>query len=498
MKPPSSRFFIFRSSLPVLGVFLFFFLIYALCAQRGLSWQDSGEFQLRAFTADYTWTQGIALAHPLYIALTRGFMWLLPRSSAAYAVTLASGFSMSVALVLLFALIRRLANGRGAPALLATVALGFCHMPWWMSCMAEVYTLSLMFLLGELYALSRARESSRWLLLAFFLNGLHLAVHDFALLDLAVLGIYLLWQTIRERRPALFFLCAAAWTIGAIPILVPVANVCRTDGLLAALKSLLFGSYQGFVTGSTGMRVQLAIANFALAAVSFANPVWLLAFKGKSQEDGSNDPVFLDAPFRNALLALTALHFLFWVRYFVGDQATFLLPTLGLLAVWTGIGAARLAKSRAYFIQLAALSVLFAIFVPFVLSKALALNNFGITRIRTLPFRNEFAYWLLPWKTGEDSCERFIRSAARQLDAGDLLFADATPSSPLFAARASGRFPTGVRIISPYEPLSREKTLEEMAKARRRLAETRIRRGGRNPAGGRIPVCERGRLVSRH
>ena len=468
MKPTFCRFSFIRSLFPVFGIFAFFFLVYALGAQRGLSWQDSGEFQLRAFTADYTWYHGIARAHPLYVALTRGFMWLFPYTSAAYAVTLASGFSMSVALALLFALVRRLAKGRACPALLATVVLGFCHMPWWMSCMAEVYTFSLMLLMGELYALFRVRDSPRWMALAFFLNGLHLAVHDFALLDLAVLGTYLFWLALRERRPALLFACAATWTVGAIPVLALVVDTCLAEGLAGAVKSLLFGSiYQDSVTGAGGMKLQLTAANFALAAVSFANPVWLLIFKRNSRKDSSLDPVFLDTPFRNALLAWTAVHFLFWVRYFVPDQATFLLPTLGLLAIWTGIGAARLEQNRFYLLQLVALSVLFSVFVPLVLSKALTLHDFGMTRIRALPFRSEFAYWLLPWKAGEDSCERFVRSVCRQLGKGDLLFADSTPAAPLLAAQTQGRLSSAVRIITPHEQLSPERMRAEMADARR-------------------------------
>ena len=465
MKPSSSLSAVFRTLFLPCCVFAFFFLVYALGGQRGLSWQDSGEYQLRIFTGDYVWTQGIARAHPLYIALARGFMQILPRSLAAYAVTLTSGFSMSVALVLLFSLVRRLSGGRVLPALLASVALGFCHMPWWMSCMAEVYTLSLAFLMGELYAIFRVRDSPRWLAAAFFLNGLHLAVHDFALLDLAVLAGYLLWLAVRERRPSLLFLCAGVWIAGAVPVLLQVADVCRAEGAVQAVKSLLFGAgYEAAVTGAGGIKRNLTAANFALASVSFANPVWLLAFlRGKRRAETPPAP---SRPFRCALIALTAIHFLFWVRYFVSDQATFLLPTLGLLAVWTGIGAAHLSKGSAYFLQLASLSALFSIFVPLVLSKALALYGFAAPRVRALPFRNEFAYWLLPWKAGEDSCERFIRSVARQLGGGDLLFADTTPGAPLRAAQVRGRLPD-VRIITPLDALSRQETLAAMDAARR-------------------------------
>ena len=68
--PPVGRRPVWVFSLVVLAAF---YLLYAFTAQRGVSWQDSGEFQYRAFIGDYHWHSGIARAHPLYILLARGF-----------------------------------------------------------------------------------------------------------------------------------------------------------------------------------------------------------------------------------------------------------------------------------------------------------------------------------------------------------------------------------------------------------------------------------------
>ena len=56
------------------------FVLYALTAQQGVSWQDSGMLQFRIVTGDYTGNLGLALAHPLYIAIGRLFL-LLPFGS---------------------------------------------------------------------------------------------------------------------------------------------------------------------------------------------------------------------------------------------------------------------------------------------------------------------------------------------------------------------------------------------------------------------------------
>ena len=42
--------------------------LYLATAQRGASWQDSGEYQWRSMTGDYLLTGG-ARSHPLYIAI---------------------------------------------------------------------------------------------------------------------------------------------------------------------------------------------------------------------------------------------------------------------------------------------------------------------------------------------------------------------------------------------------------------------------------------------
>ena len=91
----ASRFVCFGSLSHAAG-----FVLYGLTAQQGLSWQDSGMLQWRILTGDYIGNLGLALAHPLYIAIGRVFsaccplvrIWLLLNfcSGAGMAVTLAN------------------------------------------------------------------------------------------------------------------------------------------------------------------------------------------------------------------------------------------------------------------------------------------------------------------------------------------------------------------------------------------------------------------------
>ena len=68
--------------------------------------------------------------------------------------------------------------------------------------------------------------------------------------------------------------------------------------------------------------------------------------------------------FRNALGALTVLHGAFWVRYFVADQATSILPTLGLLAVWAGVGCSTVCRNHKMYAMLLAVGLVCAVTGP--------------------------------------------------------------------------------------------------------------------------------------
>src|SRR5574344_659460 len=135
------------------AVFCGFLALYLFTAQRGVSWQDSGEFQYRVLAGDFTGIFGLALAHPLYIALARLFAAPFSGDAAIFAVTAFSSFTAALALLLLAALVLRLTQNYLA-ALVSVLTLGFAHMFWTLGCLAEVYTLSLAFLFAELLCLS--------------------------------------------------------------------------------------------------------------------------------------------------------------------------------------------------------------------------------------------------------------------------------------------------------------------------------------------------------
>ena len=445
-------------------LFACFFLLYAATAQRGVSWQDSGEFQYRVLVHDYFWISGIARAHPCYIAGAELFSSLFPASCRFYALNLFSGLGMAVALLLLARLLFQL-QLKASTVIVAVLTLGLSHMAWWMSTIAEVYTWSIALLMAEVLCLlnicslrddSALTHSKAWVALAL-INGVHVSLHNFAFLNLPVYTI--LFVCLHAKKGFLqaaytLFISACFWLMGACLLMILFQiEWATTQSFVETLKSLLFGhEYRDVVVGTRSINWPLAKMNLALASISLLNPAWLLTcFAGRARAQ--------DAYFKMALLGLTVIHLLFWIRYFVPDQATFILPSLALLAVWVGIGLDSLMLQRKHLIALCSAIIISSIATPLLLDKTLKTQHGMVKRMRELPFRNETSYWLFPWKHHEQSAARFVKQVCAVLKTGDVLIADNTVAGPVLAAQVAGLLSSNIRIIA----FSTDATAEEVS-----------------------------------
>ena len=494
--------------------------VYAATAQRGISWQDSGEYQYKFLAGAYDWEvgAGIARLHPTYILLTRLLAACLPGAGVPYVYALSSGAGMALALAVLVLTVHGVTRSVRAGCLAAAL-LGGAHMAWWLSTLAEVYTWSLALLMLELTCLVRAlrARSFAWFAGALFFNGCHFGVHHFALLNLPVYAV--LFLLLFRRRAWHWGACAALWMVGALPILIPIVRYGMASGSLeAVIRSALFGEvFQQKILALDVRDGPLWASNMALASGSFMNPCWLYAAvvplaawwgrEGRREEGGGRKEnvqrstlnaqrssgegenaeratfnvrartpalptalrVFPVADRRvfawdvhGTLLALTVVHAIFWVRYLVPDQATFILPTLGLLAVWAGIGAAYVLRGRrGWFAASVAVSLACSVLAPHVTCRAA--ERLLPPRSRVLPFRDEFAYWAYPWKHNEDSAERFVEAVARErYPEGMVTWADTTAVAPLMAAQAMGRLPASWRWLSFWQNEADEEIMRQL------------------------------------
>jgi len=424
-----------------------FSILYALTSQQGASWQDSGTFQWRVMNGDYVGNRGLALAHPLYVAAGQ-LLKYVPAGSLPGRLNFFSGLGMAVALANLAGLLAFLTRRRWIGLLIAAM-LSVTHTVWWLSTIAEVYTWSVAGLTAELWLLAILvnRPSGRTLCALALVSGLGLSVHNFALLPLPVYFILAVVLIVRKRlSPAAMAGAVAPWLVGAGLYLGFVIRAAAVSGdIPGAIRSALFGRYAAQVLNASSVSHNFK-ANMALSAMNFMSvlaPLAIIGWVGFRRR--------LGGALATALGAVTIIEVLFFVRYPVPDQFTFILPTLMTVAIAAGVGLSVLAEmSRKMRVSAVALTIasiaaqpVFYAAAPSVLHAA----GVRISRSRKLPFRDEMRYWLIPWKQNEDSAQRFATEALSFVRPGDVILGDSTSIYPLIVVKASGAEPADVRVL---------------------------------------------------
>jgi hypothetical protein len=186
-------------------------LVYVLTLEPTLSLWDCGEFLTSAYKLEINHSPGA----PLFMLLGRVFSLLSygNPAHAAYAINLVSAVSSAATNLFLFWTIVWLiskmeqAQGKTFPGLLkfGSAAIGalsfaFSDSFWFSAVEAEVYALSSLFSAVVLWAATRwEREaelpnSSRWIVLIFYLIGLSIGVHLLNLLVIPSVGLIIYFK----------------------------------------------------------------------------------------------------------------------------------------------------------------------------------------------------------------------------------------------------------------------------------------------------------------
>jgi len=361
-----------RTFLMFLAITVGFLVLYAATAQRGLGWGDSGEFQFRILeggVGTLADCDSFATAHPLYVALAKAFC------HTPFHVTFISCVFGALAVGGFFLCSRNLA---------LTVLWGLSHAVWWLSCVAEVYTMSLAFLAFETFCLLRYLEYRRmlWLIALFALNGLHLELHNLALLALPVYA-FVWFRDVRRNGPMRSALPPLAWLFGA--------SFWLESLVVRGAADVLYGSYGGQTLGLLPKNWTIAAFNLALTAMSLVVP-FLIWWWHRRSGCGWKLPV------GGVIVALFGVNFLFFVRYFIISQFTFALPTL--FFAYLAVSRLELRANRA--ISLALMQMLLPVLAWQVLEQLPRPRFYARHK-----YRNDAKYFALPWKFADDSADRY-------------------------------------------------------------------------------------------
>jgi hypothetical protein len=313
----------------------------------------------------------LAVAHPtgypLYVLLGKLFT-LLPVGPAAWRVNLASAVFATAAVLVLYALLLRLAAPRQDPAgpgrredqpgrrtaqstarwlppFVAALAFAFSSTFWSQAVIAEVYTLHNLLVAAILWLLLAQAKTSevfaarRWQATCFLL-GLSLTNHLTTALLLPAVALALAWDRPRLRR--------RDWLVAGGLLLLGLSVYLFIPLRWPALNRGEWMTPREFVTYVTGGQFHAA-----LRLDGWRDPVrWGIVGRMLREPFGwvglglaAMGVVGLAVRLRRAL-ALTGVTFLAFVLYgldyYVPDISVFLLPAHLILAVWLGAGIATL------------------------------------------------------------------------------------------------------------------------------------------------------------
>lgn len=440
-------------------------VLYVATCAPGPLWQDSGMYQYRIWHNDIEGRLGLALSHPLY-HLIGIVVKHIPLGEFAYRINLISAVAAAFTIANLFLLLR-LWLKKNLPAIFAAVTLALSHTLWRHAVIAEDYTLYTALLLAELLMLLQYVKTKRmvYLYLMGLFNGLAIANHMWAAIAFTCYVVFLAALLIQKQiRLRHLGIIVGLWVIGASPYEYLVVKNIFENGFWPALVSALFGNeWRGDVLN---MRLSAGLIkeNLIFLTYNFPTPNCLLFFAGlyglKKVSPGRG--------FKNVLLALLILFFAFAFRYTVPDRYAFFIPFYCLVSILIGVGFNSLITSpnrnilRWIVLALALLPVPTYIIAPVVAQRM----QFNLPTRADVPYRNDYKWFLRPWRTGYSGAEKFADEVFKELDPGAVVYADNTMVYPLlYMQEVKGRR-ADIKIISEIvssegTPTLAEKTIEQ-------------------------------------
>lgn len=437
--------------------------VYAATCSRGVEWQDPAVHQYRILTGVLEHPRGLALSHPLHYWLGRAALRLLsPVPEPALRLNLMSAVCGAVGVGLLAGLLAALTRRR-TPAYLAAAVLLVSHSFWQMSALTETYTLAGAMLALEWCLLLAYVRTGRpaWLVAVFAVNGLHVANHLLGLLSLVTYA-GLAAERVGHRRLKWGWLpaCAVVWAIAAAPYWsLAVTFYQQTGNLGATLYSAFFGGravgegWAGDVLNTRLSAAQLTLAGLTLG-YNFPSLAVPIAIYGLWRGGRGEERIF-----RRVLLAQTAVFAAFILRYSITDLYTYFVPMCLLIALWFGLGADGLLRAwgrpaRRWLVPVLAVNAVLPVLVYVGFPIVAREHGWMRSRMRHIPYRDEYAAFFRPWRFTDHSAAVFSDAALLATGPGGWLLGEGTTAYTAAYTYAVHGGPNGVRVLSERQCLT--------------------------------------------
>lgn len=424
-------------------------------------------FQYRVVHNEIQGNLGLALAHPLYHLLgilVKG----VPVGNVFFRINLISAVAGALAVANLFLLVR-IWTGMFIPALIGAMSLALSHTHWLHCCIAEVYTLYLAFFMAELVVLLKYCKTGRvgYLYWLGLFNGLSIANHMWGTIPLVCYVVFVVVLLAKKKisggNVAIIFLL---WVIGFGPYgWLIIWNMIQSGDVSGTISSAFFGNgWQNSVL-NTQLTGRIVKENFMFIGMNFPTPNVFLGLVGIF----ALYRISSERAFSNVVLALLILFLLFAFRYSVPDRYAFFMPFYAMVSIFIGLGSWRLLsggealsdKQRSSGERLmsgrgkimAGLMIFFALTtVPIyaVLPGAAGEMNLSLGTARQIPYRDEYVWFLQPWKTGYQGPRRFAVEALEVVEENGVIYADGTTVYALLLAQQSEDLRPDVTIVSSH------------------------------------------------
>ncbi len=168
------------------------------------------------------------------------------------------------------------------------------------------------------------------------------------------------------------------------------------------------------------------------------------------------------------LLALLVLFFVFAFRYTVPDRYAFFIPFYCLVSVLVGVGFNSIVglPGRKVLCWLVFILVLLPIPI-YIYAPAIAQKQkFNISTRADIAYRNDYVWFLRPWKAGYRGAEEFAEEVFAKLGPEAVVYADNTMVYPLLYVQEVKGERADIKVISRYAgsegvPLLNEKSMEQ-------------------------------------
>jgi hypothetical protein len=427
-------------------------VLYGFTMAPDLVWHDAGYYQWEAGRLNLVRPGEAVRVHPFFVVLAHGLgqlgIWNYAKA-ASVASTLGTAVTVANVWLIVWLLARRL-----APASVAALACMVAHTIWQQGVQPQTYGWSNAALSGMIAcAVAYAQGGrARWLMPMFFAGGVGMSIHLMSQLGLAVLGVWVLVRALRRRTPAWVLPAGVAlWVIGAALFwYVVYLEYERTQDVAATAQSALVGGWGSAIFNLQGIP-RMLLRSLLMLVLNFPTPVALLGLYGLWR----SPRLLKGTPAALLLVVLLIVYAAFGARYRVANQNFFFTPVYMLAAVYIGLGlhaigwaARRLAVAA---IVILTLAVIPAYWLMAAEARARGINPRESGPIHQMPYRDFYAYYLMPWQQNQTGPRRFAEEVFEQLPPGAVLLPDSTTSPPLKCMHDIEGVRPDVLIVDPYD-----------------------------------------------